>query len=134
MLGLVEDVGMGGGLRLRPSSSSEELDGKAAALAGEEEEEFDLRRRRRWMERRAERRMRQRESRERSRAWSTGKPPPPPGWDEECVLVWGVTRLEMLAGKVGRPPSPAEEEGSVRVIWAGGGGWAAGKKGLLVKG
>jgi len=78
------------------------------------------------MERSAERRRRQSESKERSSAWSTGKRREP---DARGV---GATRLEMLAGNVGRPPSP-EEEGWVSAAGGGGVG-TAGKKGLLVKG
>jgi len=80
------------------------------------------------MERSAERRRRQSESRERSSAWSTGKRREP---DARGV---GATRLEMLAGNVGRPPSPEEEEEGWASAAGGGGAGTAGKKGLLVKG
>jgi hypothetical protein len=52
------------------------------------------------MDRSAERRRRQSESKERSSAWSTGK------WREPDARGVGATRVEMLAGNVGRPPSP----------------------------
>ena len=137
MLGLVEEVGIGGGLRLRPSSSPSSSSSwllAARRWAAEAEDAVAperppprwRRRRTRWMERSAERRRRQRESRERSSAWSTGK-----RWEPEARGV-GATRVEMLAGNVGRPPSP---EGCVSAAGVGGGGeLAVGKKGLLVKG
>lgn len=138
MLGLVEEVGIGGGLRLRPSSSPSSSSSWLLAARRWAAEAEDAaaperpppprwrRRRTRWMERSAERRRRQRESRERSSAWSTGKRREP---EERGV---GATRVEMLAGNVGRPPSP---EGWVSAAGVGGGGeLAVGKKGLLVKG
>lgn len=125
-------------MRLRPSSSPSSLSSSWWWLLAErrwaaEGEDAAApprwrRRRTRWMERSAERRMRQRESKESSSVWSTGKRREP-----EARGV-GATRVEMLAGNVGRLPSP-EEEGWVSVAGIGGGGeLAVGKKGLLVKG
>jgi hypothetical protein len=62
VLGLVEEVGMGGGLRLRPSSSSSSPFGLGVrrweAAAVDEEFLAERRRWRRWTERSAKRRMR----------------------------------------------------------------------------
>jgi hypothetical protein len=124
---LVEEVGIGGGFRLRPSSSSpSSASSPWSSRRAEEAAEWEgagawwagrMRRKRR-TESRTERRRRKRERKARSSAWKSGKR----RGELEGVGELGATRLVMLAGKV----RDASGEGC---SGRGGGGVAAGKKG-----